>query len=206
MRKQLGLFGTLLIGSALLHGCADTMGPGLAPADEAALSRGMPAHAVDADGRKLSGVAIEWRSTAESVATITPQGVVIAVGAGTAELEAHAGDVKASIAIDVQGEPVASIEVSPQDPAPVAIGATVRIAVSMYDRLHAPISDPRDIAFASSDESVMTVSDDGVARAIAASVICRRCEICLRIERDRSACSMIRSTSSRAAATSTGSW
>lgn len=48
MRKQLGLFGTLLIGSALLHGCADTMGPGLAPADEAALSRGRPAHAVDA--------------------------------------------------------------------------------------------------------------------------------------------------------------
>ena len=38
----------LLVGSALMYGCSDTTGPGLAPSSEAALSRGRPAHAADA--------------------------------------------------------------------------------------------------------------------------------------------------------------
>lgn len=125
------------------------------------------AHAVDADGKRISGVSVTWSSTAQSVATVTPQGVVIAVGAGSTQLEASAGGVTGSIAVDVRGEPVASIEVAPQMPEPIAVGAVVRIAVSMFDRLHAPISDSREIHYTSSDEAVLTVSDDGVARAVA---------------------------------------
>lgn len=52
MRKQVGLFGMLLLGSALMYGCSDAMGPGLAPSNEAALSKGRPAHAAEAAASK----------------------------------------------------------------------------------------------------------------------------------------------------------
>ncbi len=124
------------------------------------------AKVLDQDGNKISGVAVEWSAANGSVIEMTPEGVAIAVGAGATSIEARAGDVVGTLEVSVRGEDVASIEVGPQSSEPISVGAYVRISVSLFDRFHAPIDDPRDVLFTSTNEAVLTVSDEGLVRAV----------------------------------------
>lgn len=121
--------------------------------------------ALDADGNAVRGATIAWTSSNERVVDVTPEGVVIARGVGDATVEAAVGDVKASAAVVVTGEAVALVSLEPSGTVSLSIGGVLRLSVLPFDRYHAPIYDPRSMTFASSDESVLTVSAEGVVRA-----------------------------------------
>jgi hypothetical protein len=53
------------------------------------------------DGRVLSGRSITWSSGSQSVATVTPQGLVTAVGAGSALIRAVSEGVEGQVAVSV---------------------------------------------------------------------------------------------------------
>lgn len=47
MKKRIGLYGVLLLGTAIAYGCSDATAPGLEPLSEAALQRGRPQQVSD---------------------------------------------------------------------------------------------------------------------------------------------------------------
>jgi uncharacterized protein YjdB len=58
----------------------------------------------DEDGEVISDAEVTWISSEESVATVDEDGVVEAVGSGTATITAQSGDITASAEVTVEIE------------------------------------------------------------------------------------------------------
>ena len=61
------------------------------------------AEAVDFNGHAVEGVELSWKSSNESVATVSSDGLVTAMGNGTAEISAHWNDETAVATVTVTG-------------------------------------------------------------------------------------------------------
>lgn len=119
----------------------------------------MTARAVDRLNNPVNGVAIQWRSSDPSVATVTPGGFVTTVGNGQAYLVASAGAVQDSISIIVEQVAV-SLDVSPGFVLIEGVGNAVDVVAVMADRLGSPMATV-DVQWSSGDQSVATVSPGG---------------------------------------------
>src|SRR5690606_4091999 len=75
---------------------------------------------------------IAWSSSAPSVATVTENGLVTAVGAGRAEITAAAGSAAATIPVEVVAAEIASIQISPSRPQ-ARQGDVIRFSVTARD-------------------------------------------------------------------------
>jgi uncharacterized protein YjdB len=118
---------------------------------------------LDAGGTPIEEAEITWSSSNEAVATVTQDGVVTAVGSGTAVVTAESGDHSA--AVEVQVQPAASIQMDPADLALASIGATGTVTATLRDAEGAEIVGvPLD--WSSSDEDVVTVDAEGTVEAI----------------------------------------
>lgn len=126
----------------------------------------LAATALDAEGKVVVAPKIVWSTSNERVIDVTPEGVVIARGVGNATVEAAVGEVTATAEVAVDGESVATVSLEPSGSTTLSLGAVLRLSVLPFDRYHAPIYDPRSMTFSSSDESVVTVSEEGVIRAL----------------------------------------
>ena len=113
----------------------------------------------------MEDVTVTWSSDDESVATVDENGLVTAVDYGMAEITAQAGDAMGTAAITVS-EPVAtSITIEPAAHTLEAIGATVQLAAVVLDQ-HEHVMEDVTVTWMSSDESVVTVDEDGLVEAV----------------------------------------
>ena len=118
---------------------------------------------LDGSDQPIAGAAVEWVSSDEAVATVNEDGLVTAAGNGSARITARSGEVFASIEITVS-QTVGSITLTPDEAALDALGATVQLSAAVLDGSDQPIADAA-VDWASSDEAVASVSDDGLVAA-----------------------------------------
>ena len=119
----------------------------------------------DAQGQPLAGRAVVWRSDNEAVATVTQQGVVSAVGVGSAAVIATSEGKEGRAAVTVAPVPVARVDV---DPAAVALTprATRQLVATPRGAAGQDLTG-RAVSWASSSEAVATVSAAGLVTAVA---------------------------------------
>ena len=119
----------------------------------------------DQNENVMSDVTVTWTSGDESVATVSDQGLVTAVGNGMAEITAQAGDSIGTAAITVS-EPVAtSLTIEPSSHTFEAIGDTLQMAAVVLDQ-HDNVMADVTVNWSSGDETVASVDANGLVIAV----------------------------------------
>ena len=95
----------------------------------------------DQDGNVMTGAAVNWASTAPSVASIAASGLARAVGDGTASITANADAAADSAAVAVRRQ-VARVVVSPAT-AELEVGDTLRLTAEAPGRQRQPAGSER---------------------------------------------------------------
>ena len=122
----------------------------------------------DAGGNPLAGRAVAWSSSNTAVATVNASGVVNAIGAGSANITATSEGINGSAAVTVSTvvQPVATVAVTLGATTLVAGGST-QASVTLRDA-NGSVLTGRTVSWASSNNGVATVSQNGVVTAVAA--------------------------------------
>jgi uncharacterized protein YjdB len=125
----------------------------------------------DANNNILSGRVVTWTSASPGMASVSSNGLVTAVAAGTADIAATSEGVVGHSTVTVTAVPpvpVASVSVSPSAPS-VQIGASVQLSAVARDA-SGNILTGRAIVWASSVPGFATVSASGLVRGVAVGV------------------------------------
>lgn len=164
----------VLLAAGACGGDAGPTGPGaiasvaITPGDVAFVSLGetetLSATARDASGGTVGGASFVWSSDDASVATVSPAGVVTAVGNGTARITALTEGASGSATVVVSQE-VAAVQLAPGGDTLTAFGQTRALTATAVDAGGSPV-DGVAFSWSSSDESVATVDTDGVVTAV----------------------------------------
>ena len=118
---------------------------------------------LDGSDQPIAGAAVEWSSNAEAVVTVNEDGLVTAAGNGSARITAKSGDASAAVEVTVS-QAAGSITLTPDEANLTALGATVQLSAAVLDGSDQPIAGAA-LEWASSDESVATVSGEGLVTA-----------------------------------------
>jgi alpha-amylase len=146
-----------------------TVGPGLATSvsatpgsiafDALTATQLASVQAINQFGATVSHSApVQWQSLNESVATVSPAGVVKALGAGTTQIVGTSGTYTFEIPVVVD-QVVATLEIEGQVPR-VFRGERTRINAIARDRLGVAVESAQ-LAWSSQNEAVATVDEDG---------------------------------------------
>jgi uncharacterized protein YjdB len=120
----------------------------------------------DAGGNILTGRVVTWTTSAAGTATVSTNGVVTGVSAGTATITATSEGQSASATITVNGPPVATtITVSPSTNN-VIINTTATLAATVRDQF-GNVMPGAIVTWSSSDAAVASVSTAGVVTGVA---------------------------------------
>ncbi len=119
----------------------------------------LAATAVDGQGNDLPGRVITWISGAPSVATVAQDGVVTAIGPGSAVVFAATEGVSASVNITVSNVGVASVQISPPS-GTVPQGQSLQLSATARDAA-GNILTGRPVVWTSSNEAIATVGSTG---------------------------------------------
>ena len=116
----------------------------------------------DQRGRPLTSFAVTWSSGDERIAIVDSQGLVTAVGPGSAEITARSGEVAGMMTVSVKQQ-AHSITLTPPT-ASIVVGDTLRVIAEATDANGNVI---HGVAFtwSSSDEAVVGVDDTGLVTA-----------------------------------------
>ncbi len=117
----------------------------------------------DASGNPLTGRAISWSSSDNTIATVNSSGLVTGVVAGAVTITATSEGQSGTASITVSGVPVASVTVSPAS-ASVPVGQTVQLSATLRDA-NGTILTGRSVAWASNNTAVATVTGTGLVSA-----------------------------------------
>ena len=126
----------------------------------------LSASARDQNGDPMPDATFTWSSGAPSVASVDGDGVVTAVGNGTATVSATTDGVSGSASVTVDFPVVTTVEVAPDSVLVTELGGTTQLAATVRDQ-NGEAMDGVDVTWASSDESVVSVDGDGVVTAAA---------------------------------------
>ena len=114
-------------------------------------------------GDTVPGVRLRWTSSNEQIATVDDtRGVVQALAAGEVEITATAAGINNSVRMNVVPKRVAMISVS-LPPGVLHAGDRVQLIATPADKRQDPVSTA--VHWASADESIAIVSQDGVVSA-----------------------------------------
>ncbi|HYS59088.1 MAG TPA: alkaline phosphatase family protein [Gemmatimonadales bacterium] len=117
----------------------------------------------DASGNPLTGRAISWSSSDNTIATVSSSGLVTGVVAGAVTITATSEGQSGTASITVSGVPVASVTVSPAS-ASVPAGQTVQLSATLRDA-NGTILTGRSVTWASNNTPVATVTGTGLVTA-----------------------------------------
>lgn len=120
----------------------------------------------DAAGNPLTGRTVSFTTSDPSVATVDGNGLVKAVGPGTAQIRATSEGASATSTITVNPIPVARVDVTPST-ATVQVGATVALTATPRAADGTPLTG-RTVTWTSGGPSVATVSAAGVVTGVSA--------------------------------------
>jgi len=125
----------------------------------------LPMTVLDQRGLPLEGPSLQWTSSNADVASVSSDGVVTAVGPGTATITARSGEVRGSTEV-VVAQVAALLEPEVDGVELWALGDTLRLGATVRDPGGAPIA-AASVVWLSADTSVATVSADGLLTAVA---------------------------------------
>ena len=119
----------------------------------------------DQTGAVMSGIGVNWASSDGGIVTVDPAGVVTAVGNGATNITAtvRGGGASGSAAITVS-QTVTALAVLP-DQATIDALETLQLTAQALDANDNPVAGV-DFSWLSDDESVATVSADGLVTAV----------------------------------------
>lgn len=123
---------------------------------------------LDENGAEIADAPVTWTSGAVDVATVNGQGLVTAVNNGSAVITAQSGSLSASASITVSQVPVRIvIEFPTTETGQVMLTdmGELKLEATVQDRNGHPVAGA-EVAWSSSDESVATVSDQGVVNEV----------------------------------------
>ena len=122
---------------------------------------------LDENGAEIADASVTWTSGAVDVATVSGQGLVTAVNNGSAVITAQSGSLSASASITVSQVPVRIvIELPPPGGRLMQTDTGQYILVAtVQDRNGHPV-DGAEVTWSSSDESVVTINDQGVVNEV----------------------------------------
>lgn len=103
-------------------------------------------------------VDVEWFSSDESVATVSPDGLVTAIGSGRAFVTTGAGNEFATVIVDVR---VADSLAITEEYVTLEVGEDISLTLETV-----PATGVEGIVWSSSDESVATVTQDGAVSSV----------------------------------------
>ena len=118
----------------------------------------------DAGGNTLSGRAIGWTSSDQSVATVDGNGLVTAKAVGSATITATSETKTATAAITVTVAPVATVAVAPAS-VTVLQGNTTQLTATTSDA-SGHVLTGRTVTWSSSDQSKATVDGNGLVTGV----------------------------------------
>jgi hypothetical protein len=126
----------------------------------------LSAVALDSEGNELPGRIVEWLSSKHSVVTISPTGVVQAVGEGTALIAALIEGKSAVVSARVRPEPAARVvlEVAEVD---LEVGETLTLRARVENAAGAELPG-RTVTWMSNAENVATVTERGATATVTA--------------------------------------
>jgi uncharacterized protein YjdB len=119
----------------------------------------------DAGGATLTGRAIAWTTATPAVATISSNGLVTAVGAGTTTLSATSEGRVGTATVTVAAAVVASVTVS-LSASTLAIGQSTQATATLRDANNNVITG-RTVVWTTANPAVATVTTSGVVTAVA---------------------------------------
>ena len=118
----------------------------------------------DQNNNPMTGAALTWSSSDASVATVSTQGLVTAVGNGTSHITATSGSASSGIDVRVMQE-AGSIVIEPMAVMLMSIGETVQLTATVLDGNGQPVVGAA-LTWQSGDESVAAVSAQGLVTAV----------------------------------------
>ena len=124
----------------------------------------LTATVLDGNGQPVAGAVVTWTSSDESVATVSAQGLVTAFKNGFARITATSGDGIAGVDVTVM-QSAGSIVIAPMEATLMSLGATVQLTATVLDGNGQPVAGV-EVTWQSSDESVATVSAQGLVTAV----------------------------------------
>ncbi len=117
----------------------------------------------DANGNPLTGRAISWSSSDNTIGTVNGSGLVTGVAAGSVTITATSEGKSGTASVTVAGAPVASVTVTPAS-ASVQAGQTQQLTATLKDA-NGNILTGRTVTWSSNNTSVATVSSSGLVTA-----------------------------------------
>ena len=120
----------------------------------------------DASGATITGRTITWSSNRSSVATVSSDGLVTAIAAGTATITATSEGRSGSATINVAARPASAVIVSPGQ-VTIFAGQTVQLGALVTDD-RGQVLTGQSVSFSSSNTQVATVSSSGLVTGISA--------------------------------------
>jgi len=120
---------------------------------------------LDANDNPLSDRVVTWTSSAPAVATVSANGLVSGVAAGSATITATSEGKSGTAAITVTSVPVASVVVSPAS-ASMQVGQTVQLTATTLDA-NGNVLTGRAIAWTTNAAAVATVDATGLVSGVA---------------------------------------
>ncbi len=172
----------MIVGAVALAGCDDSptdtdpptppaaaeveVTPGELTLTSVGATADLSATVLDQEGQVITGASVAWTSSDESVVVVAEDGTIEVVGEGTAVVTATSGDASTTVEIVVEiAAPVAeTIEVTPDAVLLTEIGGTTELSAAVYDGEGVAIPGAV-VTWSSSDEAVVTVSEDGELEA-----------------------------------------
>ncbi len=119
---------------------------------------------LDAGGTPIEEAELEWSSSEPSVATVDSEGMVEAVGPGTATITAAFGELSAEIEVMVQI--ATNLSLDPAEVTLTSLGQTETFVAVVTDADGVEIPGVL-LSWSSSDEAVVTVNENGTVEAVA---------------------------------------
>jgi serine/threonine protein kinase/alpha-tubulin suppressor-like RCC1 family protein/uncharacterized protein YjdB len=118
----------------------------------------------DDRGNTLSGHTLTWSSSDRRVVAVSSSGTLTALRLGTAVITVESEGKSATTRVTVTPPAVAIVEISPPT-ASLQPGGRVQLSVRARDAHDRPITD-RKVSWSSSDQTVVTVTPQGLATAV----------------------------------------